>query len=155
MANARNQHRVAARGREAGLALESNDGQVALAVWGTRILAACEPIAAALDSAHSCKAYSEALIGAQSALRDPSPLPSARVLEAMAEDNDSYVRFVVRQSRQHLETINGLPLPAEEEARFAQMAEVSIAEQHQIEASDSLPFESFRQRYLAPERLGL
>ncbi len=154
-ANARNQHRVAARGREAGLALENTGGQVALADWGTTILEACEPIAAALDATHACKAYSQALRGAQSALRDPSPLPSARVLEAIAKDNDSYVGFVVRQSRQHLETIMGLPLPAAEESRFAQMAQASIAEQHQIEASDSLPFEIFRQRYLAPERLGL
>ena len=73
----------------------------------------------------------------------------------MAEDNDSYVRFVLKQSRQHLASINASTLPAGEEARFAQMARASIAEQGQIEASDSLPFENYRQRYLSPERLGL
>ena len=154
-ANARNQHRVAARGREPGLVLDRNGTETALPDWGSQVLAACEPIAMALDAAHAGKAYADVLVAAQAALRDPSPLPSARVLKAMAEDNDSYVRFVLKQSRQHLATIKATPLSAEEEARFAQMAHVSIAEQRQIEASDSLPFEIFRQRYLAPERLGL
>jgi len=154
-ANARNQHRVAARGRESGLRLERNGDKVTLPEWGAEILEASDVIADALDGAHGTKAYSEALAKAKSSLRDPSPLPSARVLEAMAEDNDSYVRFVLRQSRQHLATINAKPLSAEDDARFAQMAETSIAEQRQIEASDSLPFEIFGQRYLSPERLGL
>ena len=154
-ANARNQHRVAARGREQGLVLERSGEEIALSAWGSEILAACEPIASALDAAHGVKAYTAALTAALDTLREPSILPSARVLKAMAEDNDSYVRFVLKQSRQHLASINASTLPAGEEARFAQMARASIAEQGQIEASDSLPFENYRQRYLSPERLGL
>ena len=154
-ANARNQHRVAARGREAGLRLERNGEEVALRDWGKRVLSDCGPIAEALDTAHGGAAYRDALSGALRALDDPSPLASARVLKAMAEDDDSYVRFVLRQSRKHLDTIGALGLPADEESRFAQMAAASIGEQRQIEASDSLPFEIFRQRYLSPERLGL
>ena len=154
-ANARNQHRVAARGREAGLRLERNGDEVALPEWGKQVLCGCAPVAEALDAAHGGAAYRNALSGALSALDDPAPLPSARVLKAMAEDNDSYVRFVLRQSRQHLATIGGLALSAADEIRFARLAETSVAEQRQIEASDSLPFEIFRQRYLSPERLGL
>ena len=154
-ANARNQHRVAARGREQDLHLECRGKEVALPQWGSDVLTACEPIAAALDAAHGGTAYADALCAALSALRDSAPLPSARVLKAMAEDNDSYVRFVLRQSRQHLAAIDRLALPAAEEAKFAQLAETSMAEQRQIEASDSVPFEIFRQRYLSPGRLGL
>ena len=154
-ANAHNQHRVAARGRESGLELERNGEQIALTAWGSQVLAACEPIASALDSAHGGKAYADALGAAQSALRQPSRLPSARVLEAMAEDNDSYVRFVLKQSHRHFASINASALSAAEESRFAQMAEASIAEQRKIEAADSVPFEIYRQRYLSPERLGL
>jgi glutamate--cysteine ligase len=153
--NARNQHRVAARGREAGLRLERAGEEVELAEWGRQVLVGCEAIAAELDVAHGGNAYRDALSGALSALDDPSPLPSARVLQSMATDDDSYVRFVLRQSRQHLATIAALPLSSEEQTRYARMAEDSVAEQRQIEASDSLPFEIFRQRYLSPERLGL
>lgn len=154
-ANARNQHRVAARGREAGLRLERKGEETSLTEWGKLVLSACEPIAAALDAAHGGSEYRDALSGALSTLDDPAPLPSARVLKSMAEDEDSYVRFVLRQSKRHLSTIAGLNLSAADESRFARMAEASTAEQRQIEASDSLPFEIFRQRYLSPERLGL
>jgi len=154
-ANARNQHRVAARGRDRGLELERDGRKIALTEWGSQVLGACEPIASALDSAHGGKAYADALIAARSTLRDPSLLPSARVLEAMAEDNDSYVRFVLKQSREHLATINASALSAADASRFALMAETSVTEQRQIEAADSLPFEIFRQRYLSPERLVL
>ncbi len=122
-ANARNQHRVAARGREAGLRLERSGEEISLADWGKQVLAGCESIAAALDVAHGGNAYRDALSRALSALDEPAPLASARVLKEMAEDNDSYVRFVLRQSRKHLATIGGLPLSAAEEKKFAQSPE--------------------------------
>jgi glutamate--cysteine ligase len=34
------------------------------------------------------------------------------------------------------------------------MAQASLAEQRAIEAADTLPFEAWRQQYLAPVRLG-
>jgi glutamate--cysteine ligase len=155
-ANARNQHRVAARGREAGLQLERHGAQITLTEWGKEILAQCPAIAESLDAAHGGSAYSEALAMAARSLDDPSPLPSARVLQAMASEHEnSYVRFILRQSRRHLASIAGLALAPADALRFAQMAETSVADQRQIEASDSLPFEIFRQRYLSPDRLGL
>ncbi len=155
-ANARNQHRVAARGREPGLRLESGGKEVVLRDWGKAILAGCELIADALDAVHGGATYRDALWGARSSLEKPEGLPSARVLKAMADQHDnSYVRFVLGQSGQHLAAIRKMPLPGEDEVHFARLAEDSIVEQRQIEASDSLPFEIFRQRYLSPERLGL
>ena len=71
------------------------------------------------------------------------------------EHENSYVRFVLKQSRQHLSSIGNAVISPAEEARFAELAEGSILEQRQIEASDSLPFEEYRQRYLSPDRLGL
>jgi glutamate--cysteine ligase len=64
------------------------------------------------------------------------------------------VRFVLAQSRAHRETIMGLPLPAEVASRFARMAEESLAEQRRVEAADNVAFETYRQQYLAPIRLG-
>ena len=48
-----------------------------------------------------------------------------------------------------------LPLPANVAAHMAELASESLAEQKRIEASDSMPFEIYRQQYLAPERLRL
>ena len=88
------------------------------------------------------------------ALDDPDTTPSARVLAAMARDHgNSHVRFVLAQSLAHRKTLLELPLPDETAERFLRLADESLQEQKRIEASDTLPFESYRQLYLAPFRL--
>ncbi|HZE91354.1 MAG TPA: glutamate--cysteine ligase, partial [Rhizobacter sp.] len=47
-----------------------------------------------------------------------------------------------------------LPLPTEVHKRFVAAAHVSLIEQKRIEAADTMPFEIYRQEYLAPRRLG-
>jgi glutamate--cysteine ligase len=155
-ANARNQHRVAARGREPGLRLERNGEEAGLREWGGGILSECGPIASALDSAHGGAAYRDALSAAVAALDAPETLPSARVLKTMSDEHaNTYVRFVLQQSRNHRASIEALALPSDVESGFAQMAAASIEEQRKIESADTLPFEIYRQKYLSPERLGI
>jgi glutamate--cysteine ligase len=147
----RNRQRVAARGREPGLPLLRRSGEIPLQQWAAEILAECAPIAAAQDAAIGGRAHRDALASAVAALDDPSTTPSARVLASMARDHgNSHVRFVLAQSRKHRDAILELPLASETIQHFAQLAEESLAEQKRIEAADTLPFESWRQLYLAP-----
>ncbi|MGE0873723.1 MAG: glutamate--cysteine ligase [Burkholderiales bacterium] len=151
----RNQHRVAARGREPGLRLERGSREAGLTDWGAEVLAECAPIAKALDAVHGGSRYASALTAASAALAAPQSLPSARVLDAMAHDHDnSYVAFTRAQSLRTRQAMLELPFPADVEQRFQRMAEQSIAEQKRIEAADNLAFEEFRQQYIARERLG-
>ena len=151
---ARNKQRVAARGREPGLRLESDGAEVALAEWGAQVLAECETIAVALDTAHGTSAHRDALSLAVKAVNDPAVTPSARVLRSMERDHgNSYVRFVLAQSLAHRESLLKLPLSPDIEERFARLAEESLARQRQVEASDTVDFETYRQRYLSPVRL--
>ena len=152
----RNQHRTAARGREAGLLLERGDEQVALPDWGLEIVAECAPIAAALDAAHGGAHYREALESARVGLRDASTLPSARVLAVMArEHNNSFVSFVRAQSAKTQATLQALPYTDALHAHFTALSQQSVATQKQIEALDSMPFEVYRQQYVAADRLGV
>jgi glutamate--cysteine ligase len=149
-----NKQRVASRGREPGLHLTRQAQEVTLAEWGGEVLGECEQIAAALDAAIGGSLHRDALSAAVAALDDPALTPSARVLRAMAEDhNNSYVRFVLAQSRAHRDAILKLPLSDEVAKHFALEAEESLVEQRRIEAADTLPFEAYRQLYLAPIRL--
>jgi glutamate--cysteine ligase len=66
---------------------------------------------------------------------------------------DSYTRFALAHSLLHRGYLLGFPLPAEELARFARLAKESLEKQRGIEASDTMPFEIYRQQYLSPERL--
>ena len=89
---------------------------------------------------------------ATAALGDPPQLPSARVLR---RDRDGlghvFPRFALAQSPptgERSSTAAGRPSV---EARYGGMAAESVAEQQRIEAADDVPFETYRQRYLAQD----
>ena len=150
----RNQHRVAARGREPGLLLEQGDHAVTLTDWAVELLAECVPIAEALDAAQGGSDNRAALEAARALLVAPERLPSARVLDTMARDfGGSYVQFIRAQSASSRSRLLALPWREEQAARYAAMADESVAAQQRIEAADDLPFEQYRQAYLSPERL--
>jgi len=153
---ARNQQRVAARGREPGLQLERGGQEISLTQWGEQLLVECAPIAAALDAAQGGSSYASALQAAGASMQRPESLPSARVLDAMVQDHDSsFVGFVRAQSAATRQTLLDLPFSAEQQSAFADMTRQSLAEQKKIEAADSMPFEIYRQQYVSPERLGI
>jgi len=145
---------VAERGRDPELCLDRAGDQVPMRDWARALLAEFAPIAEALDAARGGSGHRDALAAAEAAVRDPSLLPSARVLRAMAErHDDSYVKFALAQSLGHRPYFEGLPLAPDVAARFARMAEASLAEQRDIEAADNVPFETYRQQYVAQELL--
>lgn len=146
----RNQHRVAQYGREPGVRLARGSEEVSPAQWGSEILRECEPVAEALDRVHRTDAYRDALAAAQDALQDPALTPSARVLREMEQRyGRSHLKFVMDYSRRHRGRLRDLPLTPQQQARYARMAEESLAAQREIEAKDTVPFEVFRQQYLS------
>lgn len=150
----RNQHRTAERGREPGLLLLRGSTEVPLLQWGAEVVEQCAPIAAALDAVHGGHGHRDAVDAAAGALAQPQGLPSARVLSAMRDEHDgSYVRFVKAQSLKTRQLLTQQPLDDEARAQFERLAAESIDEQRRCEAADTEPFETYRQQYLAPERL--
>ena len=153
---ASNQHLTAARGREPGLLLQRAGSAVSLTDWGRDIVQDCAPIAAALDAAHGNHDYSDALTAATAALNDPSLLPSARVLAAMAQEFDnSFVKFVRAHSEKTRDVLQALPWTAAQQSHFEALSRESVAAQKKIEAADTMPFEIYRQQYVSPQRLGV
>jgi glutamate--cysteine ligase len=152
----RNQQRVAARGREPGLKLERGGIEVLMTDWLREILTECGPIAAWLDAHEGTDAHSQALAAARAAVLAPDTLPSARVLaEMIAGHGGSHDAFVHAHSLRTRAHMLALDLPANVAAHMAELATESLAEQARIEAADTMPFEIYRQQYLAPERLRL
>ena len=92
---------------------------------------------------------------ARAVLRDPARTPAARMLADMRGHGGSYRDFVLAQSRRHRAALLTLPFAPADSGRFAALAAQSIAEQKAIEAGDTLPFEEYRRRYLAVERLNI
>ena len=153
---ARNQQRVAARGREPGLTLERGADDVPLADWGKQLLRECEPIAEALDALDGGRKHRDAMLNAWRVIGEPGIAPSARVLATLARDfDDSFVAFTRAQSQQTQAALLARPYSDQLHNRLTRLSQDSIEEQKRIEASDSLPFETYRQQYLSVERLGL
>jgi len=150
----RNQHRTASHGREPGLKLERDGREVSLVDWAVELLEQCEPIAAALNAAHGSTDYSAALTAARQGVAAMDSLPSARVLATMKSDfASSYTGFMRAQSVQTKKQLMSLPWSAEQQASFQAMARESLEKTRAIELADTVDFETFRQRYLAPENL--
>ena len=148
------EHKTAARGREPGLMLERDGGEIALMDWGLEVIEQCVPIAAAMDAALGGTLYAEAVAAAQHSLQHPDTLPSARILAAMGADfNNSFVGFLRAQSTSTQSHLLGLPFTNEQQAKYEAMTKESVAEQKRIEAADSVPFETYRQRYVSFDRV--
>ena len=151
---ARNQHRTAARGREPGLMLERNGSEVLLVDWGRELLAAFAPIADRLDRAMGGGGYAHALAEARRRLNAPDTTPSARVLATMERDfGGSFRSFALAQSVQAQQHLRALPFDAAAAGRFQRMSHDSVLEQRRRESSEVVPFETYREHYLAPEQL--
>jgi len=153
---ARNQHKTAAFGREPGLRLERGDGEAKLVDWGRELLDSFAPVAAILDATHGTSDYTDALRGAHTLLDHPDLLPSARVLAVMQADfGNCATAFGCAQSQQTRSKLLALPFSAALHAKFVALSEQSVRDQQAIEAADRIPFETFRQQYISPERLAL
>ena len=149
---AQNQYRVAERGREPGVQLRRRDRDIDLAEWGRELLRECAPIAAALDSSDEGHRHADAVAAADEMLLDPERTPSARVLREMAQQHaNSYIDFALAQSRRHRRALLDLPFPDEANARLRRMADESLEAQRRIEEADDVPFDVYREQYLAQD----
>jgi len=153
---AHNQQTVAARGREPGLTLLKGGQAIALTDWAAQVLQQCGVIAETLDAWEGADHYSRALRAAQAGVREPDTLPSARVVHALtAGGGRSHRELSLALSQQARDSVLASAWSADDAAAFAACAARSLAEQAQIEAADTLPFEQFREDYVSPARLGL
>ena len=150
-----NQHLTAARGREPGLQLLRQGKNVPLVDWAAQVLAECAPLAAALDATHKSSDYSAALAQARHTLANPAQTPSARVLAQMAAQHDnSFPAFTLHQSTLARDALIAQPWSDAQQARSVAEAQASLAAQKAIEDADTLPFEEWRQQYMAAQGLG-
>ena len=150
-----NQHMAAEQGRAPGLRLLRAGKEVEMLAWADEVLAACEPLAQALDRVHGTQDYSAALAQSKAKVQDSSLTPSARVLQDMASNfGSNYNAFALSRSQWARDALLDLPWASEDEAQFLAWAEESVQAQKAIEAADVGSFEDWRQHYMAPQQLG-
>ncbi len=146
---AHNQTLVARRGRDPDLELRLNGCTRRLQDWARDIVDDMTDLCTALDTGEDGQPYSEALNAQRAVVEEPDLSPSARVLREMREHGEVFVQFAMRVSRAHKAYFKGLPLDEGKFASFREAARESLAEQAQMEASDTLSFDEYLRQYFA------
>jgi glutamate--cysteine ligase len=145
----RNQARVTRRGRDPKLRLEDDGRFRPLKDWAMEIIEAMYPIARLLDRYTGGHEYADIIDAQALAVDDPDRTPSARILEEMRANEESFFEFAMRMSQQHRRYFLNRRLPPEVLERFNELAVRSLAMQIEIEQSDTLPFDEFLRQYFA------
>lgn len=139
--------RTVTEGRDPELTLKQGGQEVALRAWAGELVADMQYSAALLDSAHGTEAYSAAVSKQADKVMDASLTPSARILEAMQRDQQSFFRFAHQQSVKARTWCQATPLAPQHFEHFTAASAQSLRDRESLEQSDTMEFEAFLQDY--------
>src|SRR5215470_6155383 len=141
---------VARRGREPGLALWRAGRGVPLQAWAQELLDSMTGICEVLDQGDKSRPYTQALAVQAAKLANVELTPAARLMQELANSDESFFDLALRMSKTHREYFLDLYPPNEERlAEFAAQAQESLERQTAIEAADTGTFEQYLERYFA------
>ena len=138
---------TALHGRDEQLRLRRNGALVSLRDWLGELLSEMEPLAELLDRRQAGQPYLAALHWQQQKVRDTAMTPSARMLEEMRENGESFYEFARRKSAEHRRYFDSREIDARRVGEFRTLASASIEEQRQREEADRGSFEEFLDNY--------
>src|SRR3546814_6382607 len=114
-----------------------------------RSIESIEPYAQLLDQAHGGDHYAKALAIQAEKVHDSSKTPSARLLQALRDQNLSLHDYSLKRSTEHRDALRAQPLAPAIQEEYDQIAKESLIKQQQLEDSDTEDFESYVARYNA------
>jgi glutamate--cysteine ligase len=139
--------KVVKEGRRPGLELQRCGENVLLSDWAGQLLDEIAQVAALLDRSHGDARHATALAEQRAKIADSSLTPSARVLDELRRNGESFSQFALRQTRAHADYFRSRAPSAAELAQFEAAARQSLERQAAMEAADELDFDSFVAEY--------
>ena len=144
-----NQATVARQGRDPSLLLHHGQDEKSLAAVALEVFDSLESLCELLDSREIGQPYSQSLAALRETVRDPDRTPSARVLQEMRSNHESFFDFAMRMTEQHRAYFAARSLTERQRQRFEEWAKQSHRQQQALEADDDLPFDEYLARYLS------
>ena len=145
----RNEVITAHEGRISGVKLTCAQRERTLSEWGRELCDCMVPACELLDRANGTDRYSRALAEQALLFEDADATPSARVIEEMRANQESFVEFAWRKSYEFDEYFRSCP-PGEARVRwFDQIARTSMDEQVRLETSDRLSLDEYIENYFS------
>ncbi len=142
-----NQNLVAHQGRKPGLKLSRNGENITLHGWAKQLLDEMQGVANILNQTHNESCYTTAISEQMELVENPNKTPSAKVLDDIFTSDGSYYHFAKRKSEEHREYFLKRELSRETQAEIELVAQQSLKQQAELEAENSLDFDSFLQKY--------
>jgi glutamate--cysteine ligase len=138
---------ITKEGRRPGLELKREGRNVPMRDWADELLDKIERTAAVLDALRGDDVHARAVAAQRAKLADASLTPSARVLQTMRDNGQSFLEFGLAQSERHAADFLSRPLDAATAQRFETLARESLEEQAQLEREDVGSFDAFVAAY--------
>ena len=143
---------VVNRGREPGLKLKTNNGDILLPEQGLNLLNGIEKTASVLarsqtDEGESKALYQAAIEEQRCKLLQPELTPSARVLSVMRDESLSWPEFVGELSFKHQYTSQKQCDMHAVNEKYSVMAEESFLKEQSLKAADASGFSEFMTQY--------
>ena len=142
-----NEINTAHYGRDPALELTQGQQQVPLQQWGQEILHEMQAICEVLDAANSCSDYSATLRQQTAAMQEAALTPSARILHEMRTTEEGFFEMASRHSKIHQTRICEHELSSQDAKFFTDAVQQSMEKQLRIEASDTVSFDEFLEKY--------
>ncbi|MES2258795.1 MAG: glutamate--cysteine ligase [Pseudomonadota bacterium] len=141
--------RTVKEGRRPGLTLCQDGADVSLRAWGEQLLERIRPVAELLDRQRGDSAHADSLAAQAIKLADAERTPSAHVLRELRANGGSFTAFGLRQSEAHAAYFRSHPPGADEAAYFDALAATSLAEQAELERTQTGSFDDYVKAYRA------
>lgn len=150
-----NQTLVAHEGRKPGLLLKRNgNGEILLQDWAKALFDDLLPLAQWMDKGlvtGNNDLYQQTLSRQIAVLDDLNTSTSARMLDTMSANRQSYFEYTLELANQHAATLKNHALDSKRERHFKETAKQSVLEQKKIEVADKISFDEYLQRYYAQD----
>ncbi|MFS1705034.1 glutamate--cysteine ligase [Alteromonas sp. AMM-1] len=143
-----NLNRIVLEGRKPGLTLLNNDQEVSMQSWAEQLFAKFGTVAQLLDKAYNSNCYSLAIEREWQKITDPDKTFSGRWLNKLLAEGDNAVvgRTLADTYRNEIKAFD---YTYKSEADFVEEAAQSLIAQKDIEAADTVSFDTFIQEYFA------
>lgn len=142
-----NQHVTAMEGRKPGLLLQTPDGERSLTDWGLDVLADMQSLAKLMDTANGHCFHQDSLAQQRLKLADSNLTPSAKLLACIDEQALEFSELNRQLAQQHRKQLSE-PLAPDVKKHWQQLAQQSLTEQSELEASDTGSFDDYLSAYL-------
>ena len=140
---------VAHCGRDPQLKLSTPNGRLKLRDWAREYLDDMQQICLWLDESHATDAYSHSWRRQKDKISNPELIPSARMIDIMTENKESFFDFSMRKSRQVADYFASRPLDREALERQREQVRKSQEKASRTEASDRQSFDQFLNDYFS------